>query len=218
MIIAEKFYAQEELKPWNETRKLQLCAIYRDELAGDVVRPRPGRAWGGTGLGRCSGGGWDGEHAPPLPAGSRCATQLDRPDRMARQGDTPSASGGNEGGHVGSGTDTHTRTHTRARMGYWGGCWIGSRRVGRGCGRRSGMGSGFVFARRSNRCVRGLPRGSLISIYLSIWRTTFQGLHRPAIRHVGERLGVWHCSRACSQASSAFAQLRSASQRLYRDR
>ena len=29
MIIAEKFYAQEELKPWNETRKLQLCAIYR---------------------------------------------------------------------------------------------------------------------------------------------------------------------------------------------
>jgi hypothetical protein len=26
---------------------------------------------------------------------------------------------------------------------------------------RSGMGSGFVFARRSNRCVRGLPRGSL---------------------------------------------------------
>ena len=25
MIIAEKFYAQEELKAWNETRKLQLC-------------------------------------------------------------------------------------------------------------------------------------------------------------------------------------------------
>ena len=53
-----------------------------DELAGDVVRPRPRRAWGGTGLGRRSGGGWDGD-APPLPAGSRCATQLDRPDRMA---------------------------------------------------------------------------------------------------------------------------------------
>jgi hypothetical protein len=34
--------------------------------------------------------------------------------------------------------------------------------------RRSGMGSGFVFARRSTRCVRGLPRGSL-SIYLSIY-------------------------------------------------
>ena len=41
------------------------------------------------------------------------------------------------------------------------------RRVGRGCGRRLGMGSGFVFARRSIRCARGLPRGSL-SIYLSI--------------------------------------------------
>jgi hypothetical protein len=31
------------------------------------------------------------------------------------------------------------------------------------------MGSGFVFARRSIRCVRGLPRGSL-SIYLSSLR------------------------------------------------
>ena len=53
-----------------------------DELAGDVVRPRPRRAWWGAGLGRRSGGDWDGG-APPLPAGSRCATQLDRPDGMA---------------------------------------------------------------------------------------------------------------------------------------
>ena len=51
-------------------------------LQADVVRPRPRRAWWGTGLGRRSGGDWDGD-APPLPAGSRCATQLDRPDRMA---------------------------------------------------------------------------------------------------------------------------------------
>ena len=56
--------------------------LHGDELAGDVVRPRPRRAWWGTGLGRRSGGDWDGD-APPLPAGSRCATQLDRPDRMA---------------------------------------------------------------------------------------------------------------------------------------
>ena len=33
MIVAEKCYAQEELKPWNETRKLQLCAIYRGAQA-----------------------------------------------------------------------------------------------------------------------------------------------------------------------------------------
>ena len=55
--------------------------LHGDELAGDVVRPRPRRAWWGTGLGRRSGGDWDGD-APPLPAGSRCATQLDRPDGM----------------------------------------------------------------------------------------------------------------------------------------
>ena len=85
-----------------------------------------------------------------------------------RGGNKSSASGGNEGGHVGSNTGTHTHTHIHTRMGYWGGCWIGSRRVGRGCGRRLGMGSGFVFARRSIRCVRGVPRGSL-SIYLSIY-------------------------------------------------
>ena len=43
----------------------------------------PGERGGALrGLGRRSGGGWDGD-APPLPAGSRCATQLDRPDRMA---------------------------------------------------------------------------------------------------------------------------------------
>ena len=85
--------------------------LHGDELAGDVVRPRPWRAWGGTELGGLSGGGWDGD-APPLPAGSRCATLLDRKDRMARQGVTASASDGNEGGHVGSGTDTHTHSHT----------------------------------------------------------------------------------------------------------
>ena len=107
-------------------------------------------------VGGLSGGGWDGD-APPLPAGSRCATLLDRTDRMARQGVTASASDGNEGGHVGLGTDTHTHSHTHA----WG--------IGEVAGRRSGMGSGFVFARRSTRCVRGLPRGSL-SIYLSIYR------------------------------------------------
>ena len=56
--------------------------LHGDELAGDVVRPRPRRAWWGAGLGRRSGGDWDGG-APPLPAGSRCATQLDRPDGMA---------------------------------------------------------------------------------------------------------------------------------------
>ena len=85
--------------------------LHGDELAGDVVRPRPWRAWGGTELGGLSGGGWDGD-APPLPAGSRCATLLDRTDRMARQGVTASASDGNEGGYVGSGTDTHTHSHT----------------------------------------------------------------------------------------------------------
>ena len=52
-----------------------------DELAGDVVRPRPRRAWWSAGLGRRSDGDWDGG-APLLPAGGRCATQLDRPDRM----------------------------------------------------------------------------------------------------------------------------------------
>ena len=81
---------------------------------------------------------------------------------------------------------THTHTHTHTRMGYWGGCWIGSRKVGRGCGRRSGMGSGFVFARRSTRCVRGLPRGSL-SIYLSIYRSGNQGhTHAPTLRKYGK--------------------------------
>ena len=85
--------------------------LHGDELAGDVVRPRPWRAWGGTELGGLSGGGWDGD-APPLPAGSRCATLLDRTDRMARQGVTASASDGNEGGYVGSGTDSHTLSHT----------------------------------------------------------------------------------------------------------
>ena len=39
-------------------------------------------------------GGLGRRDAPPLPAGSRCATRLDRPDRMARQGVTPSASDG----------------------------------------------------------------------------------------------------------------------------
>ena len=55
-------------------------------------------------------------------------------------------------------------------MGYFGGrlLWRGSRRVGRGCGRRSGMGSGFVFARRSNRCVRGAS-SARFSIYLSMY-------------------------------------------------
>ena len=52
-----------------------------DELAGDAVRPRPRRAWWGAGLGRRSGGGWDGDD-PSLTAGSRCATQLDRPGGM----------------------------------------------------------------------------------------------------------------------------------------
>ena len=28
MIIAEKFYAEEEVKRWNETRKLQLCHFF----------------------------------------------------------------------------------------------------------------------------------------------------------------------------------------------
>ena len=52
-----------------------------DELAGDVVRPRPRRAWWSAGLGRRSDGDRDGG-APLLLAGGRCATQLDRPDRM----------------------------------------------------------------------------------------------------------------------------------------
>ena len=98
---------------------------------------------------------------------SRCATQLDRPDRMARQGLRLRLRMGMKV-VMWARVRTHTHTHTHTRMGYWGGCWIGSRKVGRGCGRRSGMGSGFVFARRSTRCVRGLPRGSL-SIYLSIY-------------------------------------------------
>ena len=55
--------------------------LHGDELAGDAVRPRPRRAWWGAGLGRRSGGDWDGDD-PSLPAGSRCATQLDRPDGM----------------------------------------------------------------------------------------------------------------------------------------
>ena len=52
MIVAEKCYAQEELKPWNETRKLQLCAIYR--------RVHRRRHAGGTavgGKGDCGGEG-----------------------------------------------------------------------------------------------------------------------------------------------------------------
>ena len=52
-----------------------------DELAGDAVRPRPRRAWWGAGLGRRSGGDWDGDD-PSLTAGGRCATQLDRPGGM----------------------------------------------------------------------------------------------------------------------------------------
>ena len=71
----------------------------------------PGGRGGALSSAGSQGGGWDGD-APPLPAGSRCATLLDRTDRMARQGVTASASDGNEGGHVGSGTDTHTHSHT----------------------------------------------------------------------------------------------------------
>ena len=52
-----------------------------DELAGDAVRPRPRRAWWGAGLGRRSGGDWDGDDLS-LTTGSRCATQLDRPGGM----------------------------------------------------------------------------------------------------------------------------------------
>jgi hypothetical protein len=49
---------------------------------GDAVRPRPRRAWWGAGLiGRRSGGDWDGDDLS-LTAGSRCATQLDRPGGM----------------------------------------------------------------------------------------------------------------------------------------
>ena len=71
----------------------------------------PGERGGALGSAGAQGG-LGRRDAPPLPAGSRCATRLDRPDRMARQGVTPSASDGNEGGHVGSGTDTHTHSHT----------------------------------------------------------------------------------------------------------
>ena len=127
----------------------------------------PGERGGALrGLGRRSGGGWDGD-APPLPTGSRCATQLDRPDRMARQGIRLRLRVGMKvvmWARVR--THTHTRTHTHAWG--WGGCWIVSRRVGRGCGRRLGMGRGFVFARRFNRCVRGLPRGGAV-LYLSLF-------------------------------------------------
>ena len=45
------------------------------------LRPRPRRAWWGAGLGRRSGGDWDGDD-PSLTAGSRRATQLDRPGGM----------------------------------------------------------------------------------------------------------------------------------------
>ena len=38
--------------------------------------------------------------------------------------------------------------------------------LGRGCGRRLGAGSGFVYARRSIRCVRGVGRAFLsLSLY-----------------------------------------------------
>ena len=123
---------------------------------------------------------------PPLPAGSRCATQLDRPDRMARQGLRLRLRMGMKV-VMWARVRTHTHTHTHTRVGYWGGCWIGSRKVGRGCGRRSGMGSGFVFVRRSTRCVRGLPRGSL-SIYLSIY---LSGLGR----RVADRCFLCVCTR-----------------------
>jgi len=122
---------------------------------------------------------------------------------------------------------THTHTHTHTRMGYWGGCWIGSRKVGRGCGRRSGMGSGFVFARRSTRCVRGLPRGSR-SLSLSIYPSeevtdevvtepcaSLRVLLRPhgragpsrrwrAERH-GGRVAICRCAQAAQPAGIAQA-------------
>ena len=102
------------------------------------------------------------------------------------------------GGHVGSGTDTHTHTHshTHGILGWL--LWIGSRRVGRGCGRRLGMGSGSVFARRSIRCVRGLPRGSL-SIYLSI--TVYLDLR-----------GIRRCCRECRDPAPPRASATSTSQ------
>ena len=142
--------------------------LHGDELAGDVVRPRPWRAWGGTELGGLSasqGGAGTAmlRRCLQVVAARPCSIgQTGWPDRglrlRLRMGMKVV---------MWARVRTHTHTHTHTRMGYWGGCWIGSRKVGRGCGRRSGMGSGFVFARRSTRCVRGLPRGSL-SIYLSI--------------------------------------------------
>ena len=40
MIIAEKFYAQEQLKRWNETRKLQLCQFIDGRTGGGTQAAR----------------------------------------------------------------------------------------------------------------------------------------------------------------------------------
>ena len=40
MIIAEKFYTQEELKAWNETRKLQLCQFIDGRTGGGTQAAR----------------------------------------------------------------------------------------------------------------------------------------------------------------------------------
>ena len=80
MIIAEKFYAQEEPKPWNETRKLQLLSIYRwTTQAAARRRPAGGTAVGGKsdcgGEGdsnrrrRRRGGGREGDGLPRLGLG-----------------------------------------------------------------------------------------------------------------------------------------------------
>ena len=88
IIISEKFYAQEELKPWNETRKLQLCAIYRW-----VHRRRHAEGTAVGGKGDCGGEGdssrrrrrrGGGREGDGLPAGARALACVGETSSSAR--------------------------------------------------------------------------------------------------------------------------------------
>ena len=64
------------------SQRPQPCKLLNGKLDSSKAEAQASVVGTATGLGMRSGGGWDGD-APPLPAGGRCATQLDRPDRMA---------------------------------------------------------------------------------------------------------------------------------------